>query len=248
MPGPRNLSAGGGSSSTLRARLSSQPPPSHPKLSSSSSSSLACQGQSRDLYQHFRACFVPVPAAPASTHTRAESSSDDSLIVALGESIARDGFKLHSAVVEHLSQAQAQILANIAAFSRASSSALADLDAMYANIACPLAATLCHSAHFPRATLGAHLASMRDRLAAAQGELAALRAEWDDNVRLEERIRRELAVGAPAQQDAGQMEAFKLEAESIAREQTRALDDIEAHYKELMQAKTMEMMQFMLAD
>ncbi|KAK5992112.1 hypothetical protein PT974_05510 [Cladobotryum mycophilum] len=250
------LSSDGLSSFTLRARLSSQgPPTSGPAAPSPPSPD--DQLKLDDLYRHFRDHFVPANSVAGNEDSGENNGGhgNANLMVQLGESFAQAGLKLHTSVVHQLSQSQVEIDANISTFSKFSSSILSDLDGLYSNIAYPLSATLCHSANFPRATIGAHLVSVQEKLKLAEGELRGLHEEWEENLRSEYDLRQELGTEVTEQGSnntawlySGQAEAFKQEVEQIVRDQIRALDDIEAHYKESVQAETMEMMQFILAD
>lgn len=116
------------------------------------------------------------------------------------------------------------------------SKALSYNNDLYANIAYPLAATLCHDDNHPRATIAEHLSDLKAKIATAQDELRALGLKWDA-CQQEERDAWSAATGdarttqqASYQSDAEvsrAMAAFQDEAEEIVSEKCQILEDIE---------------------
>ncbi|KAF7542609.1 hypothetical protein G7Z17_g11437 [Cylindrodendrum hubeiense] len=150
------------SSSTLRARLRSQDasaPTSSPKPPTY-----------HHVYQQFRACF----GADAGSTRYDDPSRADRIDV---ESFAQAGINLHASATAQLIEAHSDIQSRISRFVGESSATLSESDAIYANIAYPLSATLCHSDNFPNASILSHLTNLKKEISSAKEELQRLGAE-----------------------------------------------------------------------
>jgi hypothetical protein len=149
----------------------------------------------------------------------------------LAEAFAEEGVELHNITRNKLLEAQQDINSKISDFETLTSSITSAVDEIYANLSYPPSATLCSSDSFPSATVATHLAGAKDQLEEAKRQLRDLQDEWEDNVRLEEDIRKELASAekAPGQSDADHptLTSFKEQVEQLVLENTQALDEIE---------------------
>ncbi|KAM0519050.1 hypothetical protein ACHAPE_004043 [Trichoderma viride] len=89
--------------------------------------------------------------------------------------------------------------------------------------------SLCSSDGFPSATVATHLASAKAQLEEAKKQLRDLQGEWEDNVRLERDLRKELASveKAPGNADHPRMIEPKEQVEQLVLDNTQALDEIE---------------------
>lgn len=144
---------------------------------------------------------------------------------------------MYTSVASKLAEAQQEIASQISDFATMSSSMVADMDELYANLSYPLSTTLCHSKNFPRATIEVHLANVKEDLRKAESELQELDREWQDNVQLEQRLRQELLdmEGDPAQtrehghhgEDELKKTSFRQEIEQIVAEAAQALEEID---------------------
>ncbi|KAL7904855.1 hypothetical protein GGI35DRAFT_188652 [Trichoderma velutinum] len=243
------------SSSTLFAHISSPGLFSASKAPLLSSSSREEQLRPNDL---FRACFANFGNDAAKSKSHEEKAARADALEQLREAFAQEGVELYTSVVSKLAEAQQEITSQISDFATLSSSMAADMDELYANLSYPLSTTLCHSKNFPRATIEAHLANVKEDLKQAESELHELECEWQENVQLEEKLRQELLnlEGSPTQNrehgrngdDHLKMADFKQEIERIVAETVQALDEIDEGYKEGIQALTMKMMQAMRGD
>lgn len=139
--------------------------------------------------------------------------------------------ELHNSVRSKLLKAQQDMSSQISDFEALSSSIASDVDDIYANLSYPLSATLCSAPNFPSATIEIHLANTKDQLKETEKMMRNLQDEWEENVRLEENFRRELASieKTPGQSDAdhSKMASLKEEVEQLVLDNTQALNEIE---------------------
>ncbi|KAL7933136.1 hypothetical protein V8C35DRAFT_280972 [Trichoderma chlorosporum] len=244
------------SSSTLFARISSPGPffsASKPPFLSSASREE--QVRASDL---FRACISNFSNDAARSRTHENKASGGDASEQLREAFAQEGVELYTSVIDKLAEAQQEIAAQISEFATFSSSMAADMDELYANLSYPLSTTLCHSKNFPRATIEAHLANVKEELKEAKSDLHHLECEWQENVRSEGKLRQELLSlegnpGSNGEQhyndgNYSKKASFKQEIERIVAESIQAIDEIDEGYKEGVQALTVKMMQAMRAD
>ncbi|EHK39433.1 hypothetical protein TRIATDRAFT_19159, partial [Trichoderma atroviride IMI 206040] len=138
---------------------------------------------------------------------------------------------LHTSTRAKLFEAQQDINSKISDFETLTSSITSAVDDIYANLSYPPSATLCSSDNFPSVTVATHLASAKAQLEEAKKQLHDLQDEWEDTVRLEEGLRKELASieKAPGQSDAddARMISFKEQVEQLVLNNIQALDEIE---------------------
>lgn len=138
---------------------------------------------------------------------------------------------MHNSTRNKLLEAHNDINSKISDFDTLTSSITSAIDDIYANLSYPPSATLCSSDNFPSATVATHLASAKAQLEEAKKQLRDLQVEWENNVRLEEDLRKELASveKAPGQSDADipRMTSFKEQVEKLVLDNTQALDEIE---------------------
>lgn len=136
-----------------------------------------------------------------------------------------------------MAQAQREIESHIFDFASLTSDIASAIDDLYLNLSYPLSSTICHSKNFPRGTIETHLSDVKERLKKAEAELRHLENEWQENIRLEERLRQELLSmergsdqnGEPGHDDAGysRTEDLKEDVERIVADYTQALDEVE---------------------
>ncbi|KHN94846.1 uncharacterized protein MAM_07265 [Metarhizium album ARSEF 1941] len=161
--------------SALRARLCSEDPF---HLAHASASSSEPHRRHSDIYKQLRAAFSSVSGprpAPAPHH-----SPDGGRFIMnnLAETFARCGEETYKSVACNLEAVHRSLSGQIDAFHAESAATLSDAAALYENISYPLSMTVCHSGRFPRGTIEQHLSALRDKMAAAEEELASLDAEW----------------------------------------------------------------------
>lgn len=90
------------------------------------------------------------------------------------------GMSLHSSAIEHLVKAHTDVQAKTASFAEKSGETLSQSKKLYANIAYPLSATLCHHndhEDHPRATVAVHLKKLQEEITAAREEVLRLSVE-----------------------------------------------------------------------
>ncbi|UKZ48387.1 hypothetical protein TrVGV298_002610 [Trichoderma virens] len=243
------------SSSTLFAHISS------PGIFSTSKAPLLSSSSREDQFcpnSLYRACYTNFSNDTARSKPIEGNNAGGDVLEQLREAFAREGVELYTSVIDKLAEAQQQIASQISDFSTLSSSMSADIDELYANLSYPLSTTLCHSKNFPRATIEAHLANVKEDLKKAESELHELEREWQENVRSEQQLRQELLnmEGIPGQnrghglndEDYSKKAGFEQEIQRIVAESIQALDEIDEGYKEGVQALTMKMMQAMRVD
>ncbi|RBA19821.1 hypothetical protein FPRO05_09121 [Fusarium proliferatum] len=160
----------------------------------------------------------------------------------LRESYARMGMSLHSSAIEHLVKAHTDVQAKTASFAEKSGETLSQSKKLYANIAYPLSATLCHHndhEDHPRATVAVHLKKLQEEIAAAREEA------W-------KQLNKELAdQGGQNGVDAELLkvaEDLKKQAEAIVEEKCRLLDEVDKEFKAEIQNETLKMMQDLFDD
>lgn len=138
---------------------------------------------------------------------------------------------MHNSTRNKLLEAHNDINSKISDFETLTSSITSAVDDIYANLSYPPSATLCSSDNFASATVATHLASAKVQLEEAKRQLRALQVEWEDNVRLEQDLCKELASleKAPWQSDADdpRMISFKEQVEQLVLDNAQALDEIE---------------------
>ncbi|PCD28765.1 hypothetical protein AU210_011322 [Fusarium oxysporum f. sp. radicis-cucumerinum] len=223
-----------GCPSTLRDRLRDDDTP----ATSSSIGSIPYQ----NIYQQVHACLGKTlnTSKPERKVVHAPESNDQA--AQLRESYARMGMSLHSSAVDHLVKAHTDVQAKTAHFAEKSGQTLSQSKQLYANIAYPLAATLCHHndhEDHPRATVAVHLKKLQEEIAAAREEA------WKD-------LNKELAdQGIENGVDEEVLKAaedFKAQAEAIVEEKCQLLDEVDKEFKAEIQNQTLKMMQDLFDD
>ncbi|KAL6905166.1 hypothetical protein GGI43DRAFT_302450 [Trichoderma evansii] len=216
----------------------------------SSSSSSSIQDEIRRRNDLFQACFASFSNATAGDRVRQDKAVEGDILAPLKRAFAEEGMELHDSVRSKLLEAQRDISSKISDFEALSSAIAFVIDEIYANLSYPLSATLCSYAGFPSATIETHLASAKGQLEEAEKKLRNLQDEWEENVRLDENFRKELAsIKMHGRIDTDpKMISLKDEVEQLVLDNTQALNEIEDTYKEEIQAETMKMMQAMLVD
>ncbi|KAM5376164.1 hypothetical protein ACJA88_007275 [Fusarium oxysporum] len=223
-----------GCPSTLRDRLRDDDTP----ATSSSIGSIPYQ----NIYQQVHACLGKTlnTSKPERKVVHAPESNDQAS--QLRESYARMGMSLHSSAVDHLVKAHTDVQAKTAHFAEKSGQTLSQSKQLYANIAYPLAATLCHHndhEDHPRATVTVHLKKLQEEIAAAREEA------WKD-------LNKELAdQGIENGVDEEVLKAaedFKAQAEAIVEEKCQLLDEVDKEFKAEIQNQTLKMMQDLFDD
>lgn len=139
---------------------------------------------------------------------------------------------LHASAMEKLILAHVEIQSKIDSFAETSSAALAQSDALYNNIAYPLAATLCRDKTNPRATIAVHLSNLKQELEATIKELEALEEEWEACARTELKAWKALTepkrvVRKVDAETEDMMIALKAEAQDIVDEKCQVLTGID---------------------
>jgi hypothetical protein len=90
------------------------------------------------------------------------------------------GMSLHSSAIDHLVKAHGEVQAKTARFAEKSAQTLSQSKQLYANIAYPLSATLCHHndhGGHPRANVAVHLKNLQEEIATAREEILRLSVE-----------------------------------------------------------------------
>ncbi|PNP55881.1 hypothetical protein FNYG_15410 [Fusarium nygamai] len=213
--------------STLRDRLRDDDTP----ATSSSIRPIPYQ----NIYQQVHACLGKSldTSKPGSKVIQAPESNDQAS--QLRESYARMGMSLHSSAIEHLVKAHTDVQAKTASFAEKAGETLSQSKQLYANIAYPLSATLCHHndlEEHPRATIA-------DECCATEEQA------WKE-------LKKELAdQGGPNGVDEELLkvaEDFKKQAEAIVEEKCRLLDEVDKEFKAEIQNETLKMMQDLFDD
>ncbi|KAL9479566.1 hypothetical protein ACSS6W_004352 [Trichoderma asperelloides] len=222
------------------------------KVPFGSSSSSSFQDETLRRNDLFQACSASFNNATAGDRIQQDKTVEGDFLAPLRRAFVEEGMELHNSVRSKLLKAQQDMSSQISDFEALSSSIASDVDDIYANLSYPLSATLCSAPNFPSATIEIHLANTKDQLKETEKMMRNLQDEWEENVRLEENFRRELASieKTPGQSDAdhSKMASLKEEVEQLVLDNTQALNEIEETYKEEIQAETMKMMQAMLVD
>ncbi|KAL7949317.1 hypothetical protein V8C42DRAFT_341291 [Trichoderma barbatum] len=241
------------SSSTLLAHMSTPGFFSTSKAPFLSSSSREEQHHPHDIL--FRACLANISNNSARHRVQEDKPAGGDALTQLREAFAQDGVKLYTSAVDKLAEAQQVIASQISDFVTLSTSVASEIDELYANLSYPLSTTLCHSNNFPRATIEGHLANVKAELREAESELRDLECEWQESIRSEENLRRELRSMEKSHgqngelghhdEDYAKMAGFKQEAERIVAESTQELDEIDQEYKKEVMAMTMKTMRAM---
>ncbi|KAF4957920.1 hypothetical protein FGADI_2749 [Fusarium gaditjirri] len=160
----------------------------------------------------------------------------------LQESYARMGMSLHSSAIDHLVKAHTDVQARTASFAEKSGQTLSQSKQLYANIAYPLSATLCHHndhEDHPRATIAVHLKKLQEEIAAAREEAwKELNKELADQG-CQNGVDEELLKVA---------EDLKAQAEAIVEEKCRLLDEVDKEFKAEIHKETLKMMQDLFDD
>ncbi|KAL5588396.1 hypothetical protein ACKRZS_001767 [Fusarium odoratissimum] len=195
-----------------------------------------------NIYQQVHACLGKSlnTSKPESKVVHAPQSNDQAS--QLRESYARMGMSLHSSAIDHLVKAHTDVQAKTARFAEKSGQTLSQSKQLYANIAYPLAATLCHhndhEGH-PRATVAVHLQKLQEEIAAAREEAwKELNKELADQIN-ENGVDEEVLKAA---------EDFKAQAEAIVEEKCQLLDEVDKEFKAEIQNQTLKMMQDLFDD
>ncbi|KAK1255503.1 hypothetical protein MKX08_009498 [Trichoderma sp. CBMAI-0020] len=214
-----------------------------------SSSSASFQDESIRRNNLYRACFASFSNTAAEHRAQQDRAVEEDTLTPLKKAFAEEAVELHTSTRTRLVEAHNDIISKISDFNALTWSITSAVDDIYANLSYPPSATLCSSDSFPSATVATHLASAKAQLEEAKKQLCGLQDEWENNVRLEEDVRKELASieEAPGQSDADdpRMISFKEQVEQLVLDNTQALDEIEDTYKEEVQAERMKMMQAM---
>ncbi|RKK74314.1 hypothetical protein BFJ69_g8594 [Fusarium oxysporum] len=195
-----------------------------------------------NIYQQVHACLGKTlnTSKPESKVVHAPESNDQAS--QLRESYARMGMSLHSSAIDHLVKAHTDVQAKTARFAKKSGQTLSQSKQLYANIAYPLAATLCHHndhEDHPRATVAVHLKKLQEEIAAAREEAwKDLNKELADQV-IDNGVDEEVLKAA---------EDFKAQAEVIVEEKCRLLDEVDKEFKAQIQNQTLKMMQDLFDD
>ncbi|KAF5608630.1 uncharacterized protein FSUBG_4558 [Fusarium subglutinans] len=217
--------------STLRDRLRDDDTP----ATSSSIGPIPYQ----NIYQQVHACLGKSleTSKPENKVVPAPESNDQAS--QLRESYARMGMSLHSSAIEHLVKAHTDVQAKTASFAEKSGETLSQSKQLYANIAYPLSATLCHHndhEDHPRATIAVHLKRLQEEIAAAREEILRLKlADQGGQDGVDEEV---LKVA----------EDFKKQAEAIVEDKCRLLDEVDKEFKAEIQNETLKMMQDLFDD
>ncbi|KAI9162907.1 hypothetical protein HJFPF1_04502 [Paramyrothecium foliicola] len=220
------------SSDSFRARLRSQEPDEKPQRPSSPTAD-----QRRELYRQLCAS-LSVTSSSSTGQPAASDKPDDN-----DPGLARlKGLALHSAAIDQLMQAHVDVESEIAAFAEESSKVLAKTDSLYKNIHYPLCATLCSSAEIPSASVATHLTHLYEDLKGAclesEQKIWAVLADQDQDA---------LDQAAEAAHHS-QLDAFKKEAQKLAEEKLRLLDQIQADCQKRVQLEGQKMIQNMLEE
>ncbi|KAF4953017.1 hypothetical protein FSARC_12497 [Fusarium sarcochroum] len=235
--------------STLRARLRDDETP----ATSSSVKPIPYQ----NVYQQVHACLGSHLRAPKPEVKVVQAPESHDPATQLQEAYARMGMKLHSSAIEHLVRAHSEVQSKTMHFSNESSKTLSQCKELYANIAYPLSATLCHSDNHHRNSIVSHLQGLKQDIAAAKEEILRLGDEWDACCRTEADAWKALNKGldnrgwGPNEIDKETVEAadaFKAEAEAIVEDKCRMLGEIEKEFKAEIHAETLRMMQNLFVD
>ncbi|KAM0287909.1 hypothetical protein ACHAO9_007529 [Fusarium lateritium] len=229
--------------STLRARLRDDETP----ATSSSINPIPY----RNVYEQVHACLGSQFLAPKPEKEVPQTVKSHDPAAQLREAYARMGMSLHSSAIENLIQAHSEVQSKTAVFSEESSKALSQCKNLYSNIAYPLSATLCRSDGYPRASIAAHLASLKRDIAEAKEEILRLQVEWDACCRTEADAWRVLNEGLGAR---GQVsykfnndavkaaKEFKKEAEAIVKDKCRLLIELDKDLKNEAHSATLKLM------
>ncbi|KJZ75156.1 hypothetical protein HIM_05350 [Hirsutella minnesotensis 3608] len=232
-------------SSTLRARL--QTP--HPIDQGTTTQT---DGLDAKAYRRFRDCL--------GLGSKSANAAREDLVVSdtsLKAAFAEEGLRFYTSVASEIAQAQDELNSKIESLGAATAPLAKTCAALYSNISYPLSATRCYANNVASDTISAHLASMHHKLDAAQQQLRSYQAQWEQCRAEEERVCAELmkmemadASCASDKEHCGWKDQVQLFGDEVAIIQKRfeeELNDVEADYKELMQAETMRVMQSMMA-
>ena len=138
--------------------------------------------------------------------------------------------------MKQLLQNHGEIESKISDFSHDASATLAQIEVLYANIAYPLDATLCHSDGLPHATIAGHFVNLREHAREAEETLRKLADEHEACISAEDTTLKEMsrAMDGSGQEskadsavDQRKMEAFKKEALAIAADKNQVLEEID---------------------
>ncbi|KAL7893011.1 hypothetical protein HDV63DRAFT_397415 [Trichoderma sp. SZMC 28014] len=237
-------------------RLSSSDDPSSATLFSAekapfgSSSSASFQDESVRRNTLYQACFASFSNTTADHRVQQDRAAEEDIVTSLKKAFAEEAVELHTSTTNKFLEAHQDINSKISDFETLTSSIASAVDDIYANLSYPPSATLCSSDNFPSATVATHLASAKARLEEVKKLLRDLQEEWENNIRLEEGLQKELTSmeKAPGQSDANhpRLVSFKEQVEQLVLDNTQALDEIEDTYREEVQAERMKIMQAML--
>ncbi|KAI7764888.1 hypothetical protein LZL87_005601 [Fusarium oxysporum] len=195
-----------------------------------------------NIYQQVHACLGKSlnTSKPESKVVHASQSNDQAS--QLRESYARMGMSLHSSAIDHLVKAHTDVQAKTARFAEKSDQTLSQSKQLYANIAYPLSATLCHhNGHedHPRATVAVHLKKLQEEIAAAREEA------WKE---LNKELADQSSENGLDEEVLKAAEGFKAQAEAIVEEKCRLLDEVDKEFKAEIQNQTLKVMQDLFND
>lgn len=209
----------------------------------------------QDMYGQFQAYFkvdLPEPGLEKKLNQKKEEAVIEER---LQESFARTGMDLHATAVEKLVQVHTDFEARISRLSDESTRVRNDCAELYSNIAYPLSKTLCSSAHFPRATISAHLIKLQKDLKSAQDDIATLSYEWEACRQAETEIWSELNKVTAATYDtdvdkenARVGQEFKRRARQITTEKCEETTRIDMRYMEEIRHARQEILMLMMKD
>ncbi|KAM0553124.1 hypothetical protein ACHAPJ_007673 [Fusarium lateritium] len=234
--------------STLRARLRDDETP----ATSSSIKPIPYQ----NVYEQVHACLGSHLRAPKPEIKVVQTPESNDPATQL-RAYARMGMKLHTSAIEHLVRAHSEVQSKTMRFSDESSKTLSQCHDLYANIAYPLSATLCHCDNHPQDSIANHLQGLKRDIAEAKEEIIRLSDEWDACCRSEADAWKALNKGlddrglGPNDVDKEAVEtadAFKAEAEAIVEDKCQLLSEIEKQFKAQIHAETLKMMQSLFID
>ncbi|KAF9769222.1 hypothetical protein IL306_013383 [Fusarium sp. DS 682] len=190
-----------------------------------------------NIYQQVHASLGNGLTAPKPDNKIVHATQSNDPAAQLRESYARMGISLHSSAIEHLLQAHTEVQNRTERFAEKSAQTLSQSNKLYANIAFPLSATLCHNNECPQATIAAHLEKLKEEIAAGREEM--LRLKLDDQGSGQDGVDEEAVKAA---------EEFKAQVEAIVEEKCRLLDEVDQEFKAEIKAQTFKIMQDLFDD
>ncbi|KAG9255650.1 uncharacterized protein F5Z01DRAFT_672954 [Emericellopsis atlantica] len=198
--------------------------------------------------QQFRMHLLWDSCSPSTKEDVSDKAADKDAdqIAALMDAFTRAGSALHATAFARLAQHRESFDKQVAGLTEDSNRALEDNERLYAgNIAVPFKFTLFESQNFPSDIVLAHLSSLAHEVHQAEKDVRKLAAEWDECIKAEENIWRELGNDgnerscharpdeslSPAEKD-----AYEKEAKAIVESGCQKIDDLETECKNRCQA------------